>query len=151
MAFFPLRLIYWGPAFWKALIGKEKEFEKKKRESRIKDLPNAHSIKKKEIKLWHKILIIPGRTETCTIKEMPAEREHGYNDCRHLGKGEGTLDCTGSISILLVCRRPQGRQQCAWKGGLGQQVLRLSGEEGQTYSAGNAMSQKAFKQFTAIN
>ena len=82
---------------------------------------------------------------------MPAEREHGYNDCRHLGKGEGMLDCTGSISVLLVCRRPQGRQQCAWKGGLGQQVLRLSGEEGQTYSAGNVMSQKAFKQFTAIN
>ena len=47
MAFFPLSLIYWAPAFWKALIGKEKEFEKKKRESRIKDLPNAHSIKKK--------------------------------------------------------------------------------------------------------
>ena len=149
MAFFPLSLIYWAPAFWKALIGKEKEFEKKKRESRIKDLPNAHSIKKK--KLWHKILIIPGRTETCTIKEMLAESECSNNDCRHSGKGEGTLECTGSILVLLVCRRPRGRQQCAWKGGLGHQVLGLSGEEVQTYSAGDAISQKAFKQFTATN
>ena len=82
---------------------------------------------------------------------MLAESERSNNDCRHSGKGEGTLECTGSILVLLVCRRPRGRRQCAWKGGLGHQVLGLSGEEVQTYSAGDAISQKAFKQFTATN
>ena len=82
---------------------------------------------------------------------MLAECELGYNDCRSSRKGEGTLNCTGSSSVLLVCRRPRGRQQCAWKSGLGHRVLGLSGEEVQTYSAGDMISQKAFKQFIATN
>jgi len=82
---------------------------------------------------------------------MLAECEHSYNDCQPSGKGEGMLECTGSSSVLLVCRRPRGRQQCAWKSGLGHQVLGLSGEEVQTNSAGDMISQKAFKQFTATN
>ena len=64
---------------------------------------------------------------------MLAECEHSYNDCQPSGKGEGMLECTGSSSVLLVCRRPRGRQQCAWKSGLGHQVLGLSGESMESY------------------